>query len=296
VLQYYLTMQASNPSALHVSPISCPPAEKPPATLADVLREGAEAERRSLQAYLHTLASREKEKQKRKRAHRKTKRSLASKRKRGEDNLPANSQCSGTVGRSSSTDLSTTRTASTEYIDLNHRMRSRSSDFASEPAFLDFVSPDFFTACHAGYNPTLEAGVPEQSSPEAVFDGLPAAPQFTVFQRGSQPASPIHTQRNHTEIWDQFTGTYCCPDCQVSPVYVPPASANECCAFPEYQQQGSAVAQDQYGSRVSQCSLNDSFAVEEDQVESFLAQFIQWSEHQAAPVPFVPFPSSSLHY
>jgi hypothetical protein len=155
-------MQATTTSSHHVSPISCPPQEKPQVTLADVLRGGAENDRRSLQAYLHTLAAREKEKRKRKRNDRKSKRSSSStgskRRKRSDDDLSASTGATGSSGSiesSSSTpsgsidmshmsmrgsvDLTAMRMASNEYdamrgsVDLSaaHNMRSRSVDFGA---------------------------------------------------------------------------------------------------------------------------------------------------------------------
>lgn len=148
----------STSSSHHVSPISCPPQEKPQVTLADVLRGGAENDRRSLQAYLHTLAAREKEKRKRKRNDRKSKRSSSSssskRRKRSEEELnaaagatsssgsidstsSANSTPSGSIDMSAnmmmrgSVDLSAMRLASNEYDMGAHHMRSRSVDFGA---------------------------------------------------------------------------------------------------------------------------------------------------------------------
>lgn len=150
---------SSTSSSHHVSPISCPPQEKPQVTLADVLRGGAENDRRSLQAYLHTLAAREKEKRKRKRNDRKSKRSSSSasskRRKRSEEELlnaaagstsssgsldatsSANSTPSGSIDMSAnmmmrgSVDLSAMRLASNEYDMGAHHMRSRSVDFGA---------------------------------------------------------------------------------------------------------------------------------------------------------------------
>lgn len=122
-------MQATAPSSssTYVSPISGPPVEKPAVTLADVLRGGAEHDRRSLQAYLHTLAAREKEKRKRKRMERKQKRSSSSsskKKRRTESGAPT-SELNGVgtdSGNGAAGDLSNSSTPSGS-IDMTSLMR-----------------------------------------------------------------------------------------------------------------------------------------------------------------------------